>query len=161
MATTVDTISTMTSSEALNHLASTLDLTNIRLKLADPEEGKGYEVDHLNLMEQEYRRFLALHLIHPEADIVPCAMVDEMWHAHILDTAAYRVDCDRIFGHFLDHFPYFGMRGEQDAQDLMDAYDQTLQHYHEAFGEPADGTWRGVDPVSKCKRTNCKPQKCR
>jgi hypothetical protein len=23
-----------------------------------------------------------------------------------------------IFGQFLDHFPYFGMRGEQDAQDL-------------------------------------------
>jgi hypothetical protein len=33
-------------------------------------------------------------------------VVDEMWHRHILDTAAYRADCDSLFGRFLDHFPY-------------------------------------------------------
>ena len=54
---------------------------------------------------------------------------------------AYRADCDAIFGRFLDHFPYFGMRDEHDARDLEDAYTATLERYHDAFGEPPQGTW--------------------
>jgi len=130
------------------------------MKLADREEGQGLSNDELDLMETEYRRFLALHLLHPEADIVPCKLVDEMWHRHILDTAAYREDCEAIFGQFLDHFPYFGMRGEADAQALADAYADTLDRYREAFGEPPDDTWIAAD-ASSCRRTACKPQKCR
>jgi hypothetical protein len=145
--------------DALAHLDS-LDLTNVRMKLADREEGQGLSNDELDLMETEYRRFLALHLLHPEADIVPCELVDEMWHRHILDTAAYREDCEAIFGQFLDHFPYFGMRGEADAQALADAYADTLDRYREAFGEPPDDTWIAAD-ASSCRRTACKPQKCR
>ncbi len=73
---------------------------------------------------------------------------------------AYRADCDRIFGEFLDHFPYFGMRGNEDAQALLDAYTDTLDRYRDAFGEPPAGAW-GLGDSSKCNRTNCKPQKCR
>src|ERR1700719_1228582 len=98
--------------DALERLAMTLDLSNVRLKLADPEEGLGASADQLDLMEQEYRRFLALHLAHPEAEIVPSKIVDQIWHQHILDTYAYHEDCERIFGFYLHHFPYFGMRGE-------------------------------------------------
>jgi hypothetical protein len=58
---------------------------------------------------------------------------------------SYRVDCDAIFGRFLEHFPYFGLRGPQDAQDLSDSYDVTLQVYREAFGEPPEGTWVSGD----------------
>ena len=46
---------------------------------------------------------------------VPCKLVDELWHAHILDTRAYRDDCYRIFGFFYDHYPYFGLRDAADA----------------------------------------------
>lgn len=137
-----------------------LDLGNVRMKLADTEEGPGLDHEQVDLMEQEYRRFLALQLVHPEADIVPCKIVDELWHRHILDTAAYREDCDAIFGHFLDHFPYFGMRGAEDAAALLDAYAETLDRYRSAFGEPPAGTWIAAD-ASKCTRKNCKPQKCR
>jgi len=144
----------------LSRVEELLDLSNIRLKLADPEEGHGYSEERLDLMEQEYRRYLALQLSYPEADIVPCKLVDEMWHQHILDTAAYREDSDRIFGHFLDHFPYFGMRGDADAEALENAYADTLDRYRAAFGDPPDGTWISQD-ASRCKRTACKPQKCR
>lgn len=151
--------------DALSYLEERLDLSNVRLKLADPEEGKGFSDEELDLAEGEYRKFLALHLMHPEADIVPCHLVDDIWHQHILDTIAYREDCDSIFGRFLDHFPYFGMRGEEDAQALYDAYDDTLAKYEQAFGSPPDGTWREPDAKAKCHksscRTQCKPQKCR
>jgi hypothetical protein len=146
--------------QALSALDSLLDLTNVRLKLADPEEGKGLTPEQLDLLEGEYRKFLALHLAYPGTDIVPCKIVDEIWHQHILDTAAYRADCDAIFGRFLDHYPYFGMRGEDDARALHDAYADTIERYRDAFGEPPTDTWVSVD-AAKCKRTACKPQKCR
>ena len=78
-------------------------------------------------MEGEYRKFLALHVAYPHAEIVPCKVVDDMWHQHILDTAGYRDDCDAIFGRFLDHFPYFGIRGDEDAQALHDAHADTAR----------------------------------
>jgi hypothetical protein len=145
---------------AMRRLDNLLDLSNVQMKLADPDEGPGLGQDAIELMEAEYRKFLALQLMHPDAVIVPCKIVDEMWHRHILDTAAYRVDCQAIFSRFLDHFPYFGMRGEEDAQALNDAYADTLWRYRDAFGEPPAETWISSD-AAKCGRTACKPQKCR
>jgi len=153
-------MSNMSSAEALDALARELDLSNVRMKLADPEEGKGFGTAELDLAEQEYRRFLALHLTYPEAEIVPCKLVDEIWHQHILDTIAYRADCDAIFGRFLDHYPYFGMQSEQEAQELNDAYVDTIEMYEREFGAPPEGTWISAD-AAKCKRTACKPQKCK
>lgn len=151
---------TVDSKVALGKLENLLDLSNVRMKLADADEGPGLSEDYLDLMEAEYRKFLALQLMHPDAIIVPCKIVDEMWHRHILDTAAYRADCAIIFGRFLDHFPYFGMRGAEDAQALHDSYADTLQRYQDAFGVPPADTWISSD-AAKCGRTACKPQKCR
>jgi hypothetical protein len=158
---TVSTLDAPTATDALSQLHGLLDLSNVRMKLADSDEGPGLSGAQVDLMEAEYRKFLALQLMHPDADIVPCKIVDEMWHRHILDTAAYREDCDAIFGRFLDHFPYFGMRGEEDAQALHDAYAETLDRYRGAFGEPPADTWVTRAASSRCKRTACKPQKCR
>src|SRR5262249_27325823 len=127
--------------DALDRLSRVLDLSNVRMKLADPEEGHGLAERELDLREQEYRRFLALHMAFPGMDVVPCKIVAEIWHQHILDTYAYQQDCDAIFGHFLHHFPYFGMRGDDDAQALNDAYVETIARYRDAFGEPPEGTW--------------------
>lgn len=145
--------------EALGLLETQLDLSNVRMKLADPEEGKGLSEAQLDVMEHEYRKFLALHMAFPEMEVVPCELVDEMWHHHILDTIAYRKDCDRLFGKFLDHFPYFGLRGPDDARALESAYDRTLDVYTQAFGEPPTDTWLGAD--ARTCRTKCKPMKCK
>jgi hypothetical protein len=146
--------------EAQASISALLDLSNVRAKLAHPEEGTGLGSDQLDLMEAEYHKYLALQLAYPDADIVPCKLVDEIWHQHILDTIAYRADCQAIFGRFLDHFPYFGMRGDEDAQALSDAYAETLVRYRRHFGEPPAATWIFADAAT-CKRTNCKPTKCR
>jgi hypothetical protein len=151
----------MCATDALAVLEEHLDLADVRMKLAHPDEGVGISPGEIMVMEREYRRFLVLHLLHPDADIVPCKVVDEMWHRHILDTAAYRTDCVVIFGRFLDHYPYFGMRSDQDAEDLAGAYSDTIAKYRAAFGEPEAGTWVSSDASSKCKRTACKPMRCR
>ena len=144
--------------ERLNNL---LDLSDVRMKLADAEEGPGLDRKQIDLMEQEYRRFLAMQLMHPGAVIVPCQIVDEMWHRHILDTAAYREDCANVFGRFLDHYPYFGMRNETEAQELLNAYSRTLELYRDAVGEPPVGSWMANDgDAARCRR-QCAPMKCR
>jgi hypothetical protein len=156
----VSTSDPITTTDALKLLDEVLDLSNVRMKLADPEEGKGYSDAELDLREGEYRKFLALHMAFREAEIAPCKMVDEFWHQHILDTEAYHDDCDAIFGDYLHHFPYFGMRGEADAEALQDAYADTLGRYRVAFGAPPDGTWLPTE-ATRCGRTNCKVQRCK
>ena len=151
---------TVTAIDALARVEEVIDLASVRRKLADPGEGRGYSAAELDSMEREYRRYLALQLAFPEATIVPCRIVDELWHQHILDTRAYAVDCERLFGSFLHHYPYFGMRDEAEAEELRDAYADTLERYRVAFGEPPAGTWVSAD-AAKCSRTACKPQKCR
>jgi hypothetical protein len=66
----------------------------------------------------------------------------------ILGTAAYREDCDALLRRFLDHYPYFGMRGDDDAQALHDAYADTIERYRDAFGKPPTGTWISADAAS-------------
>src|SRR4051794_17902515 len=146
---------TLTGTEALERVGAVVDLSGVRAKLSDTEEGPGHDIGTLDLMEAEYRRFLALHLMHSDEPIVPCKLADEMWHQHILDTAAYRSDCDALFGEFLDHYPYFGMNGPDDALALRNAYVATLQLYSEAFGPPPEKAWL-VSDASRCKRPNCR-----
>jgi hypothetical protein len=149
---------------AADHLARIdFDLTGVRQKLAAPEEGEGWDEHKLHLAEQEYRRFMALCIAYPEESIVPCRLVDQFWHQHILDTAAYREDCDRVFGHFYDHYPYFGLNGPEDAANLEHAYEITLDLYELNFGATPDGAWQG-SAAGKCRsrcRTGCKPMKCK
>lgn len=145
---------------AMDRLTDQLDLSNVRMKLADSEEGPGLGQDEIDMMEGEYRKFLAMQLMHPDAVLVPCQIVDEMWHRHILDTAAYRDDCQAIFGRFLDHYPYFGMRNKVEAQELTDAYAGTLDLYRESFGEPPAGSWVSSEGSARCRR-QCAPMKCK
>ncbi len=119
----------------------TLDLSMIKLKLSDLEEGAGWSPAFTDRVEIEYRRYLALSRAYPEKAIVPSKIVDIFWHGHILDTQVYGSDSQRIFGFFLHHYPYFGMRGPEDAQALGTAYDETLALYEEHFGLPPADLW--------------------
>lgn len=147
---------TFDASAAMQRLDDLLDLTDVKMKLADSEEGPGLDQEQIDLSEGEYRKFLAMQLMHPRAVIVPCKIVDEMWHRHILDTAAYREDCAAIFGRFLDHYPYFGMRNEIEAEELNDAYAETLDLYRDAFGEPPAGSWVLDGDAARCRKPTCR-----
>src|SRR3989344_2573103 len=96
-----------------------LDLTMVKTKLCLPleKEGKGWTSELANAAERWYKMYLKLCLIRGKG-VVPTHLIDEMWHAHILDTRKYHADCQTIFGYYLHHFPYFGLRGEEDAKNL-------------------------------------------
>lgn len=136
-----------------------LDFTMIKLKLHDKEEGQGWTIKQCDEAEVEYKRFLALKRTYPDKDIVPHKILDHFWHQHILDTEKYAEDCELIFGRFLHHYPYFGMNGEKDAQDLSNAFDDTKELYKMHFGEEYVGFAKRCK-APKC-RTQCKPMKCK
>ena len=123
-----------------------LDLDPIKLKLMDPEEGQGWSREYTDRMELAYRRFLTLLVTHPDVTLAPCKDVDKFWHGHILDTLKYADDCDTVFGRFLHHFPYFGMRGPEDAANLAKAGENTRRLYREEFGT----TQTGAENAAMC-----------
>jgi len=94
---------TPTSSQSLGRSMEdieALDLTLIKLKLQDTEEGPGWSAEKCGAVEVDYKRFLALKRAYPEAEIVPNREVDLFWHQHILDTEKYAEDCEALFGTF-------------------------------------------------------------
>ncbi len=143
-------------SEARNqHLKSlkakvdTIELEPIAFKLVYPEDGQGWSPEKAYRLIELYRYFLVLNEIYPNISIVPSKEIDKVWHTHILDTAKYREDCERIFGRFIDHFPYFGMRGEEDAKNLQDTFNVSRTLFIEHFG---------IDPLDVKDESHCVPQ---
>lgn len=134
-----------------------LDFDLIKLKLQDSDEGPGWSAERCEVVEQDYRRFLALKRHYPERDIVPNREVDAFWHQHILDTQKYAQDCSAIFGEFLHHYPYFGMKGPDDHANLCRAFDETAELYEMHFGE----SWSESSAERARCRTQCRPQKCK
>ncbi|MEK7538540.1 MAG: hypothetical protein AAB552_01735 [Patescibacteria group bacterium] len=126
------TSSQLVSVQAINQL----DLGPIKVKLMEQEEGEGWSVEQVNMAEKWYKRFLFLCLQYPSVSIVPSKVLDTIWHYHILDTRKYAKDSQDIFGYFLHHFPYFGMRGEADSRDLVVAFTKTKELFLSEFGEP-------------------------
>jgi hypothetical protein len=113
-----------------------MDLCPIKFKLMDAEEGEGWSREQVDRIEVAYRRFLTLLVKYPESTIAPSKEVDKFWHGHILDTMKYAQDCDQVFGYFLHHFPYFGMRGADDAAQLDAAGNETQRLMATEFGAP-------------------------
>lgn len=127
-----------------------LDLDPIKLKLMDAEEGQGWSREYVERMELAYRRFLTLLVRFPGETIAPTKDLDKFWHGHILDTMKYAEDCENVFGCFLHHFPYFGMRGEDDAANLRAAGKNMHSLYEREFGEalPSGAAFCSARPAS-------------
>jgi hypothetical protein len=150
---TLERVSNLINSKAIDLKIAEIDLEMVKMKLRDHEEGQGWSFEQCDSAEIEYKRFLHLNLKYKKAAIVPNKIMDTMWHYHILDTRAYHKDSESIFGGYFYHFPYFGMRGEQDARDLEKAFDATKEKYEKEFGESMirdaeSGCWH--DCESRC-----------
>ena len=133
---------------SLERVAS-LDFSMLRRKLG---EEKGWSPEYQNEVEDLYRRFLALNMVYRDQKICPTGPIDEFWHAHILDTQAYERDCQELFGEYLHHYPYFGMRGAADRADLETAFEQSRALFIRHFG---------IDPCGgEVQARGCSPQRC-
>lgn len=168
---------------------TTMDVADLDFTLQKRKmiEVQGWTHDATNIMEQEYRKFLALcaalEKTKSETVVVPNRTIDIFWHAHIMDTEKYHSDCQAIFGHYLHHFPYFGMQNEADTENWGGSSSDSNSLWRDAFGEALydnnndadayqpDKLWASelsasivssaMSPPKRCMRKNCKPQKCK
>ncbi|GGY07424.1 glycine-rich domain-containing protein-like [Pseudoduganella dura] len=134
-----------------------LDLDPIKVKLMHAESGEGWSLEHADAVEKEYRRFLVLMKKYPDEQTAPLMDVDTFWHYHILDTLKYAADCQAVFGYFLHHFPYIGLRGEDDEEAHHNMGARMKELYEETFGEDYIRTgataWSGRALASADART--------
>jgi hypothetical protein len=112
-----------------------IDLSPIKFKLIDREDGEGWSLEKANRVAELYLEFLKLVHIHGhEQTLVPCRDVDVFWHYHILDTRKYFVDCDALFGFYLHHYPYLGMRDKEDEVRLRECFERTINLMPQGMG---------------------------
>lgn len=107
----------------------------------------GWTTERAEKAVQNYKRYMAITKALGGVQLVPNADIDEIWHMHILDTRAYMADCDRLFGSYLHHYPYFGMLGEENKEQWIQAHNESELLWQELFGE-------------KLYKIDNEPQKC-
>lgn len=112
-----------------------MDFKLIHLKLMDKTDGEGWTKEQCSETEKWYKRFLIICLKYPNKFIVPNKAIDKFWHRHILDTNKYSKDCEIGFGYFLHHFPYYGMGGDQDAENMKNSFLETCELMQKEFQE--------------------------
>ncbi|QJD98917.1 hypothetical protein HH212_01765 [Massilia forsythiae] len=112
-----------------------IDLDRIKFKLMHAESGEGWSQKKTDSVEKEYRRFLCLMKMYPDEDTSPLMDIDTFWHYHILDTMKYALDCEKVFGYFLHHYPYVGLRSGNDIQFRVDSGERMRVLYEMTFGE--------------------------
>ena len=128
-------ISFLQNQKGISPEIASIDLEMIKMKLTLTDEGEGWSQEQCDDAEVEYKRFLHLNKKFLKAAIVPTELVDIMWHYHILDTRAYHRDSEAVFGGYFHHFPYFGLRGEEDKGNLISSFEKTKVLYENEFKE--------------------------
>lgn len=107
---------------ALDPDIAALDLEPIAFKACMDE---GWEIEKVDRITLDYRCFLQAVRNAPDELLAPSKDVDLFWHHHILDTRKYIEDCQNLFGKYIHHFPYSGIRGDKDAQEQDERFQRS------------------------------------
>lgn len=128
-----------------------IDLVNVRLSVL--KENPEWTSTHLDLVENEYRKWLTLAAHYPDIKLLPAPDVDQFWHAHILHTKQYVEDCNRLFGKYMHHEPFHNL-SEKDADDAKYDYSRMLSTYEKHFNQKPNAIWMG-NHDDECRVSNC------
>jgi hypothetical protein len=126
-----------------------LDLSSVREAVM---EKQGWSRERADAAQVEYLRFLTLLQMQPGFMLVPWTTpdgkddLDQFWHQHILDTAKYSADCERLFGRMIHHNPHVVRGSGQET----DAVEKTQRLYARTFGSGSYGR-----PVESSFLTGC------
>lgn len=140
----------------ISPLAMALDFEKLKWKLTKSSEATWTEA-LCEFAEIEYKKFLTLKMLYPKVSLVPSKLVDKFWHEHILDTKSYAADCDKLFGRFIHHYPYFGIYGDDDQRSLQTSFERTIALYESHFGKyPTDELYSNkVIEAARCEDHAC------
>ncbi len=105
----------------LENISKQLDFSLQKKKMV---EILGWDSAVIDDIEKDYIKFMALNKtiidFNQNFKIIPNRFIDEFWHAHILDTEKYAKDCQQVFEQYLHHYPYYGMKNEEDRKDWLE-----------------------------------------
>lgn len=146
----------------LHPLVKSLNFEKLKWKLTKSVEAT-WSIELCELAEKEYCKFLTLKKNHPKISLVPSKLVDKFWHEHILDTLSYEKDCNKVFGYFIHHYPYFGIYDKEDQNNLQTSFDATIKLYEATFGQFPTSELFGneANKASRCEDHACHvPSSC-
>jgi hypothetical protein len=115
-------------------------------------EKLGWNSERAKSAQQEYFRFLTLLQLKPGFMLVPWPNaegqddLDQFWHQHILDTAKYAADCDRLFGRMIHHNPHVVIGSSEEHN----AVEKTQRLYARTFAENPYGQPMDAAFVASC-----------
>jgi|SRR5689334_11470858 hypothetical protein len=112
-----------------------MDFSWQKYKMENDRFVVGWSRAKLDFAEKQYKNFLFLWRKYRGKPLPPPFQVDDFWHGHILHTNRYHIDCIAIFGEYLHHYPYFGMRGDGDREGLENAFLDSQRLYRAEFGD--------------------------
>lgn len=122
----------------------TIDWSSLtkRMKTEDPKLSTAF----INRILSEYLRFLELKIVLSDFDasiISPSALVDKMWHAHILDTRHYKDMCERALQGHMQTFIHHNPDGGDDIAGRRNRIAATRATYKARYGMecPSDIWW--------------------
>lgn len=102
----------------------------------------GYYIDikkNRNLLYKllvEYHKWLLLLKINDNNNNInklsPSLLIDKVWHEHILDTVNYSNLCDKLYGHYMHHYPTNSFLCNYNQR--MENYNNTIKLYKLHFG---------------------------
>lgn len=124
--------------EAAKKYIYDIDFSMLIHKISMPDDNisRVWDPEVAEIFVGYYRNFLWLMRKHGRDHVLaPSIEIDEIWHHHILDTYKYHEDCIAIFGTYLHHYPYYGMRGEADYNALNNSFQKTQDLHQHEFGE--------------------------
>lgn len=101
--------------------------------------------EHADDLAEAYLLFMTLRRdTHPRVVFQPPPLIDEAWHAHILNTRNYKEFCMKEFGYFVHHTPGDGTRSFN-----MVNYENVLQSLAEKKISHPDGagtlSWKHIE----------------
>lgn len=103
----------------------------------------GYLADRL---EVETRRYLFLCASCMET-LAPSDIVDEFWHAMILNSQTYAQYCQAAFGKFLHHAAGIPSSTVARREEARGEYLNSLRAYRATFGEPPSDLWPPITDI--------------
>ncbi len=120
-------------------LAARIDAIDLRKIKKLLRRKRGWSAERCTRVELKYKRYLYMVAMKEEfselVEVVPTEEVDEMWHAHILDTRVYFSTCAHVFGRPIHHNPYLGVGGKSAMRALASAFKTTASVYERLFGD--------------------------
>ena len=120
---------------AVRDYINRIDFTTLKTHLSLPPArgGHSWTAERADAAEMKYKKWLFIQRKYEDVLQSPGPEVDTVWHFHILDSRAYIRDTARIFGHYLQHYPYFGMT--EGIAKAREVFKTTRRLYRAEYGE--------------------------